>query len=140
MIAPLIQTFLLTEKTIGAHATMNNGFYLQLSSTGRLLHSRECRSLPTSSVFCPRARMLMAAFTSLSGSAPQSQLCHRSDNSFLRTVPHVEQICDVNLGETLRSVLPASSALLEHKPTNMPQLASRIDVFNPPFAAAPLGM
>jgi len=44
--------------------------------------------------------MLMAAFVSLSSSQPHSQKCHRSDKSFLRTVPHCEQTWEVYLGFT----------------------------------------
>jgi hypothetical protein len=40
---------------------------------------------------CPLVRMLRAAFTSLSSSAPQSQLCQRSASVFLRTVAQLEQ-------------------------------------------------
>src|SRR5579863_6016571 len=91
------------------------------------------------STYLPHARMLMAALTSRSSSAPQSQLCQRSDRSFFLTCPHCEQTCGVNWGSTLMSVLPASSALREHICTKVPQPASKIDLFKPAFAAAPLG-
>src|SRR5438270_11887721 len=83
--------------------------------------------------------MLMGALTSRSNSAPQSHECQRSDKSFLRTCPQLEQICEVNLGLTLRSVLPAHAALQEHILINMPQPASKILLFRPPLALAPLG-
>src|SRR5438132_392893 len=83
--------------------------------------------------------MLTAAFVSLSIAHPQVQLCQRSESSFLATVPHPEQIWLVYLGLTCRSVRPAHAALFEQKPTNCPQPASRMLLFNPPFAAAPLG-
>jgi len=44
--------------------------------------------VPPESVVYPLERMLSAAFTSLSSSAPHSHECQRSDKSFLRTVPH----------------------------------------------------
>src|SRR5437899_10414492 len=87
----------------------------------------------------PRVRMLIAAFTSLSSSVPQSHVCHRSDKSFLTRAPHPEQICDVNLGSTLISVRPAHAALCEHSLTKVPQPASKMLLFNPPLALAPLG-
>ncbi len=37
------------------------------------------------------------------------------------------------------NVLPAHAALLEHRWTKVPQPASKMDVFHPPFALAPLG-
>lgn len=42
------------------------------------------------SCFCPSARMLIAAFVSLSNSQPHSHECQRSERSFLRIVPHPE--------------------------------------------------
>src|SRR5437762_137592 len=48
--------------------------------TGRLLRSGPRRLRPSKWCF-PRARMLIAAFTSLSSSAAQSQECQRSDKS-----------------------------------------------------------
>src|SRR6266852_7148655 len=90
-------------------------------------------------VFFPNARMLIAAFTSLSISAPQSQLCQRSSSVFLRTVPHLEQIWDVYLGFTFSMQRPAPSALTLHICMNMPHPASKILLESPPLAAAPLG-
>src|SRR5436305_7939173 len=87
----------------------------------------------------PRSKMLMAALTSRSSSVPHSQLCHRSDKSFLRTCPQPEHTCEVNLGETLMSVLSAHAALTEHRLTKVPQPASKMDLFKPPMALAPLG-
>src|SRR6266487_3967197 len=66
--------------------------------------------------------MLIAALTSRSSSVPQSQECQRSDKSFLRTCPHPEQTCEVNLGSTLFSVRPAHAALTEHRLTKAPNL------------------
>jgi HSP20 family protein len=43
------------------------------------------------SVFFPSARMLTAALTSRSISAPHSQECQRSSSVFLRTAPQLEQ-------------------------------------------------
>src|SRR5712691_9534606 len=86
----------------------------------------------------PRSRMLMAAFTSRSNSVPHSQECQRSDKSFLRTCPQPEHTCEVKLWPTLISVRPAHAALTEHSCTKIPQSASNIDLFNPPFALAPL--
>src|SRR6266704_7230585 len=84
----------------------------------------------------PRARMLMAALTSRSSSVPHSQVCQRSDKSFLRTCPQPEHTCDVNLGSTLISVRPAHAALTEHMLTKVPQPASKMLLFNPPMADA----
>src|SRR6266699_4816720 len=83
--------------------------------------------------------MLMAALTSRSNSVPHSQECQRSDKSFLRTCPQPEHICEVYLGSTFISVRPAHAALYVHMLTKLPQPASRILLFNPPFALAPLG-
>jgi len=44
----------------------------------------------------PRAKMLMAAFTSRSSSVPQSHVCQCSDKSLVRTCPQPLQTCEVN--------------------------------------------
>ncbi len=56
-------------------------------------------------------RILMATLVSLSSSVPHAQECQRRDSSFLRTVPHPEQTCEVDFGFTNRTVRPAHSAL-----------------------------
>jgi len=48
--------------------------------------------VPPTSCFLPKFRMLIAAFVSLSNSAPHSQECHRSPSVFLTTAPHPEHI------------------------------------------------
>src|SRR6266700_5145457 len=83
--------------------------------------------------------MFLAALWSRSSSAPQcGQECHLTLRSFWTMHPHPLQACDVPWGATFTTVPPASSALWRHIVTKAPQPASRILLFNPPFAAAPL--
>src|SRR5947207_7340534 len=70
---------------------------------------------------------------------PHEQLCHRSDRSFLTTTPHPEQRCDVMNGFTKSTVRPAHAALTLTISVKVAHPASKIDVFNPAFALAPLG-
>src|SRR5258708_525623 len=83
--------------------------------------------------------MSFAELVSLSSSVPHAQECHRSDRSFLTTAPHPEQSCDVIYGFTKTTVRPAHAALTLTISVNVLHPASRIDLFNPAFAAAPLG-
>src|SRR5207237_4298949 len=95
--------------------------------------------VPPKTALCPSLRMLTAALVSLSSSVPQLQLCHRSDRSFFTSAPHPEQICDVLNGFTKMTVRPAHAALTLTISVNVLHPASRIDLFNPAFALAPLG-
>src|SRR5581483_2260981 len=83
--------------------------------------------------------MIFAEAVSRSSSHPHSQECHRSSSVFRRTLPHPGQICEVYLGSTKMTVRPAHAALAESISVNMPHPASKILLFNPPFATAPLG-
>src|SRR5450631_4458375 len=84
--------------------------------------------------------MFLAAFKSRSSSQPHSgQECHRTVRSFGTREPQPLQACVVLRGFTLTTVQPASSALLAHSRVKVPQAASRILLFRPPLAAAPLG-
>src|SRR6266852_8049186 len=83
--------------------------------------------------------MSFAELVSLSSSVPHEQLCHRSDRSFLTTAPHPEHSCDVMYGFTKTTVRPAHAALTLTISVNVLHPASRIDLFNPALALAPLG-
>src|SRR5450631_2472607 len=84
--------------------------------------------------------MLRAAFSSRSNSHPHSgHECHRTVRSLGTSEPQSLQACVVLRGDTLTTVQPASSALLAHSRVKVPQAASRILLFRPPFAAAPFG-
>src|SRR6266567_6595067 len=113
----------------------DNGFYVKCSPAYRLGASTQVSPRWR----LPRSRMLTAALTSRSNSVPQSHECQRSDKSFFRTCPQPEHTCEVNLGSTLMIVRPAHAALIVHMLTKVPHPASKIDLFNPPLAAAPLG-
>src|SRR6266536_5203311 len=82
--------------------------------------------------------MSFAELVFMSSSVPQLHLCHRSERSFLTTVPHPEQRCDDMYGFTKTTVRPAHAALTLTISVNVLHPASRIDLFNPAFAAAPL--
>jgi hypothetical protein len=99
-----------------------------------------CRALPAPSCFRPRSRMTFAEAVSRSSSHPHSQECQRSERSFWRTLPQFGQICEVFLGFTKRTARPAHAALTCSISVNRPHPASEILLFNPPLAAAPLGM
>src|SRR5437763_12033862 len=83
--------------------------------------------------------MTFADAVSRSSSHPHSQACQRSSSVFLRTVPQLGQIWDVLEGSTKMTVRPAHAALTLTIWVNVLHPASRIDLFNPAFAAAPLG-
>src|SRR5450631_828610 len=84
--------------------------------------------------------MLRAAFSSRSNSHPHSgHECHRTVRSLGTSEPQSLQACVVLRAETLTTVQPASSALLAHSRVKVPQAASKILLFRPPLAAAPLG-
>src|SRR6266705_1190054 len=83
--------------------------------------------------------MSFAELVSRSSSVPHVHECHRSDRSFLTTVPHPEHSCDVRNGFTKTTVRPAHAALTLTISVNVLHPASRIDLFNPAFALAPLG-
>lgn len=83
--------------------------------------------------------MTFADAVSRSSSHPQAQECHRSSNVFLRSVPQLGQICDVLDGFTKTTVRPAHAALTLTISVNVAHPASKIDLFNPAFALAPLG-
>src|SRR6266700_397394 len=84
--------------------------------------------------------MFLAAFSSRSSSQPHSgHECHRTVRSWETSEPQPLQAWVVLCGETLTTVQPASSALLAHSRVKVPQAASRILLFRPPFVAAPFG-
>src|SRR6266852_5669983 len=83
--------------------------------------------------------MSFAELVSLSSSVPHEQLCHRSDRSFLTTAPHPEHRCDVINGLTKMTVRPAHAALTLTISVKVAHPASKILLFSPAFAAAPLG-
>ena len=67
--------------------------------------------VPPKSCFRPKSRMTLPDAVSRSISAPHSHACQRSSSVFLRTFPHPGQICEVYLGFTNTTVLPAHAAL-----------------------------
>src|SRR5258708_38808405 len=83
--------------------------------------------------------MTFADAVSRSSSHPHGQECHRSSSVFLRMVPQLGQICDVLDGSTKMMVRPAHAALTLTISVNVLHPASRIDLFSPAFALAPLG-
>src|SRR5271157_3682280 len=83
--------------------------------------------------------MFVAALVSRSSSVPHSQECHRTSRSFLTMLPHPEHACDVMNGFTKTTSRPALAALAETISVNVAHPASRIDLFSPAFALAPLG-
>src|SRR6266566_9202023 len=87
----------------------------------------------------PRSRITFADAVSRSSSHPHTQECHRSSNVFLRMVPQLGHICDVLDGSTKMTVRPAHAALTLTICVNVLHPVSRIDLFTPAFAAAPLG-
>src|SRR5712692_7289680 len=101
---------------------------------------RSVRARVSFSMACkPSRRMLRAALWSLSKEQPHEHWCHRSSNSFWTIAPQPLHIWLVYLGETNSTREPAHSALFLHICWNMPQPASRILLFRPAFADAPLG-
>ncbi len=95
--------------------------------------------VPTESCLRPRSKMTFADAVSRSSSHPHSQECHRSSNVFLRTVPQWGQVCDVLDGSTKTTLRPAHAALTLTIAVNVLHPASKIDLFNPALALAPLG-
>src|SRR5215469_3432655 len=87
----------------------------------------------------PSRRMLMAALWSLSSEQPQEQRCHRSSSSFWTIAPQPLHLWLVYFGETNSTREPAHSALFLQICWNCPQPASKMDLFKPAFALAPLG-
>src|SRR5206468_1302478 len=87
----------------------------------------------------PSRRMFLAALWSLSREQPQEQECHRSSNSFWTSAPQPLHIWLVYLGETNSTREPAHSALFLQICWNCPQPASKIALFRPALALAPLG-
>src|SRR5450759_5750846 len=88
----------------------------------------------------PIRKMAMAELWSRSSSVPHEQECHRSSSVFGLMAPQPLQIWLVYLGETSSTREPASSALFSQCCTNCAHPASRILLFRPAFAAAPLGL
>ena len=68
----------------------------------------------------PSLKILIEAFKSRSITRPQLHLCTRSPSGFLTIKPHFEHVCDVPLGFTNITFLPASSALYKVTLTNLP--------------------
>src|SRR6266567_7452642 len=87
----------------------------------------------------PSRRMFFAALWSLSREQPHEHWCHRSSNAFWTSAPQLLHIWLVYLGETNSTREPAHSALFLHICWNMPQPASKMDLFRPALALAPLG-
>src|SRR5712691_4487336 len=83
--------------------------------------------------------MFIAALWSRSKEQPHEHSCQRSSSSFLTTAPQPLHRWLVYFGETNRMCEPAHSALLTQMCWNIPQPASRMLLFNPAFALAPLG-
>src|SRR5207247_10883359 len=65
--------------------------------------------------------------------------CHRSSNVFLRMVPQSGQRCDDLDGSTKMTVRPAHAALTFTISVKVLHPASRMLLFSPAFALAPLG-
>jgi hypothetical protein len=76
------------------------------------IEARTVGRVPTENCLCPRSRMTFTEAVSRPSSHPHSQLCHRSERSFLRTFPQLGQIWLVLCGETLRPNLQHSPFLL----------------------------
>src|SRR5712691_3395828 len=108
---------------------------LRGASSEGSVRARDAFSLACS----PSQRMFLAALWSRSREQPQEQECHRSSKSFWTIAPQPLHIWLVYFGETNRTREPAHSALLLHICWNIPQPASRILLFRPAFAEAPLG-
>ena|SRR2546421_549554 len=87
----------------------------------------------------PSRRMFFAALWSLSREQPHEHSCHRSSNSFWTIAPQPLHTWLVYFGETNSTREPAHSALFLQSCWNMPQPASKMDLFRPAFALAPLG-
>src|SRR5260221_5323852 len=101
---------------------------------------RSVRARDSVSMACnPSLRMLRAALWSLPSEQPQEHWCHRSSSSFWTIAPQPLHIWLVYLGETNSTREPAHSALFLHICWNIPQPASKIDLFRPALALAPLG-
>ena len=83
----------------------------------------------------------MAALVSLSKTTPQcTQIWTRSSKSLCGpSLWHCEHICEVLNGSTKITVRPAHAALTLTISVNVLHPASKIDLFNPAFALAPLG-
>src|SRR6266851_5740798 len=108
---------------------------LRGASSERSVRARDSFSRACS----PSRRMLMAALWSLSREQPHEHWCQRSSNSFWTIAPQPLHIWLVYLGETNSTREPAHSALFLHICWNCPQPASKMDLFRPAFALAPLG-
>src|SRR5579885_983971 len=109
------------------------------SETGGFYAVARVGRVPTERALRPRSKMTFADAVSRSSSHPHSQECHRSSNVFLRTIPQLGQICDVLDGSTNTTVRPAHAALTLTICVKVPHPASRMLLFNPAFALAPLG-
>src|SRR5712692_2260010 len=84
--------------------------------------------------------MLRAPLWSRSREQPQEHSCQRSSNSFWTIAPQPLHLWLVYLGETNRTREPAHAALFTHICWNCPQPASKMDLFMPALALAPLGI
>ena len=83
----------------------------------------------------------MAALVSPSNTTPQcTQVWTRSSRSLCGpSLWHREHICEVLKGSTRITERPAHAALTLTISVKAPHPASKIDLFNPAFALAPLG-
>src|SRR5258708_33794473 len=91
--------------------SLTRGFYA-VSRVGRV---------PAERCWYPNCKINFAELVSRSSSVPQLHLRHRSDRSFLTSLPHPEQSCDVLYGSTKTTVRPALAALtltISVNPTN----------------------
>jgi hypothetical protein len=97
------------------------------------------RRVPTERCLCPRSIITFADAVSRSSSHPHSQECHRSSHVFLRMVWQLGHLCEVLDGSTKMTLRPAHAALTLTICVNVLHPASKMDLFHPAFAAAPLG-
>src|SRR6266536_2049278 len=108
---------------------------LRGASPERSVRARDSVSVAGS----PGRRMFFAALWSRSREQPQEHSCHRSSKSFWTIAPQPLHVWLVYLGETNSTREPAHAALLSTICWNLPQPASKMDLFRPALALAPLG-
>src|SRR2546425_9743695 len=108
---------------------------LRGASSERSVRARDSCSRACS----PSRRMFSAALWSRSREQPQEHSCQRSSTVFETSAPQPLHIWLVYFGETNRTREPAHAALLSTICWNILQPASKMDLFRPALALAPLG-